>query len=85
MALPVQETLNLHLPEAFTPTARSLRPGDVLEGHSGRAFPRPLLVHGTETCGDDIRVIYSEKVGNTEHFATLILPANADVDLMPPF
>lgn len=85
MSHSVQETLDLHLPESFTPTARSLRPGDILEGHSGRAFPRPLLVHGTETCAEGIRVIYSERIGREERFATLTLPADADIDLQPPF
>lgn len=82
---PVQETLELGMSEPFFPTARSLRPGDIIEGHSGKAFPRPLLVLGTEFCSEGIRVIYSEKIGNEEKVATLVLDGNTEVDLAPPF
>lgn len=81
----MQEMLDLGLSEPFFPTARRLRPGDVLEGHSGKAFPRPLTVMGTETCAEGIRVIYSETVGSEERFATLILDPDVEVDLEPPF
>ena len=80
-----QEMLPLGMPEPFFPTARSLRPGDILEGHTGKAFPRPLLVLGTETCTEGIRVIYSETVGKEERVATLVLDPNAEVDIQPPF
>ena len=85
MTTRIQEALSLDIPEPFLPTARALRPGDILEGHSGRAFPRPLLVHGTEVCSEGVRVIYSERVAGEERFATLVLDADAPIDLQPPF
>lgn len=85
MSLPIQEALNLALPEPFLPTAASLRVGDVLEGHSDRAFPRPRHVLGLERCSEGVRVIYRERVGGEEIYGTVVLPVDAPVSLQPPF
>jgi hypothetical protein len=85
MTTPIQDTLNFSIPEPFLPTAQSLRVGDVLEGHSERAFPRPRRVVGMERCEEGLRVIYCEQVAGEESFGTFTLPMNASVWLAPPF
>lgn len=85
MSSPIQETLNLALPEPFYPTVASLRVGDVLEGHSERAFPRPRHVLGLERCPEGVRVIYRERVGGEDIYGTVVLALDASIWLQPPF
>ena len=83
-----QIMLNVELPqEAFMPTAAQLRIGDVLEGHSGRAFPRPLTILGIQNHPQDdtIQIIYREKVSGEDLYGAITIPTTTDVSLQPPF
>jgi hypothetical protein len=83
-----QMMLEMPLPVAvFTPTAAQLRVGDVLEGYSGRAFPRPLTVVGIQDDPDEgaIQVVYREQVAGDERYGAFSLPLVADISLQPPF
>lgn len=83
-----QIAFDIELPtEAFLPTAAQLRIGDVLEGHSGKAFPRPLTVLGVQDHAHDgtIQVIYRERVAGDDIYGALTLPTSTDISLQPPF
>lgn len=68
------------------PRVENLRNGDLLEGHSGKAFPRPLLVLGVQRGTDgQYEIIYRQTRGTEDTYGVLALPAGTPVDLKPPF
>lgn len=81
-----QMTLALDMPAStFFPTAAGLRAGDVLEGYSDKAFPRPLSIVGVKDLDGEIQIIFTETVAGEKQYGTVTLPSDVNVCLQPPF
>lgn len=86
MAAQTQLALDIATPTGdFFPTAARLQIGDILEGHSGKGFPRPLTVVGLQDSTEDIQVIYRETIAGEDHYGAFTLSHDTDVTLQPPF
>lgn len=72
-------------PVTFFPTAAGLHKGDVIEGHSGRAFPRKRTVLGVTATPEGTQVIYRERVAGDDVYGVMLLDPKTLVDLAPPF